>query len=242
MQRQGEGRRSRWRMRAALISLTFALGCDPATQLLVVVDSDLEAGTELSVVEITVGSGVGLVTTHAFDLNTTGLPFTFGVRPARDADEGVHLSAAGRNAEGEFVVGRSAQTNFLSGRTLRLDLPLARACVNIELDCEAGMTCGGGECVGSVLQAAELTDIDPDTAPPQLFDRPSPTTDAGHDAGDEEDAGPPCVEDAPCDTGNPCQPGRMRCEGAPLCEPGEPLSVGTDCGSGRVCLAGGTCG
>lgn len=229
-------------LQRALVSLGVLLGgcAAPATQIIVVVDSDLEPGVELTAIEASVSVGARLATTHRFDLaaGAVALPFSFGVAaPAGAVGDEVRVSLHAEGAEGQPLVTWRASTGFREHRTLRLDAPLARACTAAESVCGDELTCERGTCRDERVDAQALAEIDPAAAPPRLFDGPSAAVDGGV-------AAEPCVEGTSCETESPCVPGSLRCgaAGDRVCEPGAPKPAGTDCGEGRACDAEGRCG
>ncbi len=219
-------------VRAGLQLLVLA-GCASPTQLLVIVDSDL---AELATVDVTASTDGSFAESRRFDVATTGLPFSFGVAAEREAR--VRVGATGLAADGTTLVAHTVETRFLAGRTLRLEIPLARACI-LEPSCEdMDLRCVHGDCVDPRVDPATL---DEGTGPPSpLF--------AG--VTDPPDAGPPpladggCVSGAACaDPANPCRVGRTICDGdVPGCAIAETLPEGADCGEGRTCDGSGQCG
>lgn len=225
------------RTRLGVLTLLLAGSTQPATQLIVVVDSDLVVGTELAAVVVS-ADAFPVSRQHRFDVaGGTPLPFSFGlVAPAGHPTATVRVSVTAVRANGESLVGWSAATHFVHGRTLRLDARLARACMAEDTCSGTDQVCDGGMCRPREIDPAGLPDIDGSAPPPRLFDGPTPPPDGGA----MPDA-PPCVEDQPCPTGDPCVPGARRCvDGA--CMPTTPLPAGEPCGEGRACDAAGRCG
>ena len=221
---------------AALIA-ALSGGCSEATQLVVVIDSDLIVGTELVAVRAGASTEAAFSAGQEFDVVEVGLPFSFGVTPAYGADDEVVVTATGVGPSGTGIVSRQAVTSFVEGRAVLLELPLTRDCAFQEIDCGED-TCDGGGCVDAHLDPTALPETDPAADPTPIFDGPSPPRDAGR-----PDGGLGCVQDAPCDTGDPCVPGAMSCDtDLPECRPGEPLAPGTACGEGRSCHEEGECG
>lgn len=213
-------------------ALALALSACDATQLVVIVDSDL---AELDEVEVAVSMPTGLAATRRFEVASTGLPFSFGVAPGSGQAGEVELSAMALDANGHSLTAYHVRTRFLEGRTLRLEVPLARACIQ-EPGCadDAARRCVHGACLDEEVDPASLAEGDGPPAP--LFEGREPP-DAG---APPPDAG--CAQDAPClDPTNPCRLGVTRC--APeRCELDTTLAPGTPCGDGRVCDAEGRCG
>lgn len=218
-----------------LIALVASSGCSSSTQLLVVVDTDLEPGVEVAAIEVAVaGEGVG-ADLRTFPLETTELPFSFGVRPARSDDEPVAIAIRALAPDGASVVGFMTHTRFVPGEVRVLEVPLARAC-RAEPSCEdEGLTCLRGACTA--------VEIDPTTLPVRRGDEPRPLFEEPRLAPDAGgvDGGPACVAGAPCESGDPCRVGVSACDPA-RCEVTEVLAPGAACGEGRVCDAEGRCG
>lgn len=209
------------------------VGCDGPTQLLVIVDSDV--GDALAVVEVAASSEGALATTRRFELATTGLPFSFGVVPARDAGA-VHLHAVGLARDGAPLLSHTVETEFVRGHTLRLELPLARACLTEPGCAERDLRCVYGACVERHVDPATLAEGD--GAPEGLFDGATALPDAGPGPVIDAGCGAPCHDPA-----SPCRIGRTRCEPDALrCELTETLPEGAPCGDGRACDAAGRCG
>lgn len=224
----------------ALVTAAWLLaGCTTPTQLVVVVDSDYEVGAEIDAVEVFVSSTRGR-DEHRFELAQTGLPFSFGVLPAEGDTEPVVVTVTGMLG-GESVARHEVHTRFLPGRRLQLEVPLARACTDVELETTCGDTgrrCLHGACVPVEVDPETLADADGE--PRSLFEGVTPP-DAGVPAADagapDEDAGPPCEPGAECYAGTPCTVGRWtcaggerRCEMVMTCE-----ELGATCGEGGRC-------
>jgi hypothetical protein len=226
--------------RSALVTLLL-LGCQQPTQLIVQVDSDLEPGVEIVAVDVTVGPDGEFGASHSFELESTPLPFSFGVAPRNANDEAVRVAVAGIGADGDSLVRFVAVTRFVPGSVRLLNAPLSRACVGNELVCdEMEMICLDGACAPIEVPPEALHETSPDAAPMRLFDGPRVAPDAGSPPG--ADAGS-CVPDAPCMTGNPCELATMDCAAEiPSCTSHGLAPEGTECGEGRSCDAEGTCG
>lgn len=224
---------------ALAVSLLLAGGCQEATQLVVVVDSDLEPGVEIVAVEVSVFAGGN--DARRFDLQAAPLPFSFGVVPSTAGASGpVRVVATAIGPAGERLCSLTRDTRFVPGQTLRLEMPLARACTSghLRIECEDETTCSDGECVASEVDPESLPRGPGADPPTRLFEGPSTPVDAGPP---EEDAGI-CVDGEACDTGNPCEDGARSCGVTPTCEVVATLPEGTSCGEGRACDGEGRCG
>lgn len=212
----------------------LAAACQGPTELVVVVDSDLEPGVEIAAVQVTASTGGGASESHRFALDETPLPFSFGLRPTGRDGETVHVAVRALAPDGAAVISQTLTTRFVPGETRRLDVPLARACLAME--CDDGARCVAGACQPREVDASALPSGGADDPAP-LLDGPRVAPDAG--PGEEGT----CEAGAACDVGDPCRPGQIVCGAdGPTCEAGEPLPAGTPCGEGRTCDGEGRCG
>ncbi len=225
-------------MRAAFaFAAVLAFGCETtATELIVVVDSDLVAGTELAeVIVATDGSS------HAFPIDgAADLPLSFGVVPGPGQSERapVRIAITGSNADGVPIVEALSVTTFRPGQRRVLPMPLARSCVAVE-DCadhEDESTCRDGECVSAVVDSSTLSTGDGSGV--RLFDGPS-EGDAGILV---EDGGPTCTPGESCEVSGGCATGTRVCDPSLDCVDLTPAPAGTECGAGRLCDGMGMCG
>lgn len=237
------GRRSageRW----AGLALALLLGCDggSATQLLLVVDTDLEPGVEIAAVRATATIDGQPSAAELPVPSEEELPLSLGVAPGarEDAEVGIDLQAL--DPDGAVVLGWRARTRFLPGEARRLDAVLTRRCGGEPLcEAEPGTTCRGGACVDEWIDPESLPAARPGEAPADLVMEPRRAPDGGGDDAGLGDGGA-CAEGAPCMAG-PCALGELRCGGdAPRCEEVERLAEGAACGEGRTCDAEGRCG
>jgi hypothetical protein len=149
--------RSAYRIASPLVALAALTHCSsPETQLVVAVDSDLAAPSELARVVVTVGNGAREGAPTELDLTSTPLPLSFGVEPGEGTDE-VVVQIEGR---GPFVSGaraplrRRARTTFVEGEARLLTMFLGRYCAGVT--CGDGATCDEGQCVSDYVDPAEL--------------------------------------------------------------------------------------
>lgn len=218
-------------------------GCDEPTQLVVVVDSDMEPGAEIEAIDVSVMSEGGGSTTHRFDLADHPLPFSFGITPARADDEPVRIAVTAARLDLPSNVTFSAHTRFVPGETRRLEAPLGRDCDDAlgeaPLQCaDHGQTCRFGECVDVEVDPFSLP-VGPGSDPPApLFDGPRIAPDAG-----VVDGGV-CVQDEPCELGE-CAEGAVECGGGTaVCVAVAFAPAGTPCGDAEnalVCDGMGRC-
>ena len=227
-----KGGRATWVWVAGLLALA---GCEDTTQLVVVVDSDLEPGVEITRIQVSAAtSAAGHAATAEFDLAEEALPLSFGIAPFEAADETVYLTVHALDGDGRPRLGHRATTGFVSGEIRRLEVPLARACLPVE--CVADEVCVRGECVDPFVEPTSLA-LGPGSDPPApLFEGPRVAQDGG-----VPDAGDACTEGAPCDLGE-CARGVRRCgQQEPICFLEATVAVGTGCEGDGQCDESGRC-
>ena len=172
-------------MKFLFASIAMLQGCttDPLTEIIVVVDSDLEVPTEIDSVRIEVrGAGMDRGSTGSLSgQNALPLPRTLDLIHGSGPLGPIDVRAVGLRAGGE-VLERQARVSFIAGATVMLRLNLLSQCVRAT--CEPGQTCGDGS------MRCRPVEIGPEELPvwngviPPLFG------DAGaSDAGDGDDVG-----------------------------------------------------
>jgi Protein of unknown function (DUF1566) len=201
------------RLRGALAALALPLfACEaPATltQILVVVDSDLTVGSELTAIQVGVfdrtGSGEALGT-RSFQLAsevqsplTFTLPLSFGIAPSsRSSGRDFKLVVTGRGRPDGLpsetdVVEQKVIAAFVPGQSLRLGVFLARPCYTKLCREEAAgeLTCVRGDCVDVPV----LTDLPrADSTPLAGY---VPPVRVGSDAGSSVDLRDGATDDEP---------------------------------------------
>jgi len=137
----------------ALLGSAFAVlvglaGCsDTATELMVVVDTDLVVPTEMDNVSISVTGPSGEEVIHPVALtgpDAVELPLTLGLVPEGDVLEPVTVRATGL-LDSAPVVERSVRTGFLKNQIRVVRLLLLRGCV--ERMCAGDESCSEDGCV-----------------------------------------------------------------------------------------------
>jgi len=160
----------------ALTALSLALcfvGCksDP-TQLLVVIDSDLQVPTELSSARVKVSLGPLPVGDQTFSFANPGsLPASFGVASSGDRTLAVRIEITAIGPGGTLFT-REITTRFRDGKTLRVPFVLPRGCRSNP---------SAAACVAAIVDPASLSEV---AAGSELEPRPA----LGLDAGVELDA------------------------------------------------------
>ncbi len=164
----------RWRATAALTArlaaaaaglLLGSTGCQPLTQIVLVVYTDLPIPTGLDHIDLTVhgtatsGSATAgsATATNPWDggenLTSAGSqPLTLGLRPA-GGTSAVSVVAVG-SLEGNPVVQQQIDTNFVTGQSRLLQLLLRGVCAGVV--CPSGTTCIDGGCTDLHLGGGTL--------------------------------------------------------------------------------------
>ncbi|MDO9016935.1 MAG: hypothetical protein Q8S73_20280 [Deltaproteobacteria bacterium] len=222
------------------VSLALALvACTPSTtELVVVVDTDLEVPAEVDRIEVTIAGPSGRSTVSASDLGPgASLPSSVGLVPERGAALSPVVITVVALHQGRTRVSRVVETGFVAGARRLVPLFLQRACEGHP--CPTGETCIAGVCATRLVRPEELpafdglvtrldgggsfdgavdapTSVDDATG----VDQPRDAIDAG-DAGDVGDAparadlSPDAPSDAPSDAPRPTDLGSVRDDGRP---------------------------
>lgn len=242
--------------------VTLGLGCaPPPTQLVVVVDTDLDVPAEIDGVRITVTRPDASRETESLDLeDRSALPLTLAVIADGDALGPIDVVAEGL-LDGATVLSRAARATLVRGESRMLVMHLVRSCVG-RTCVPATLSCSEDGCVGR-----EVRDLPPWTGTPPGLDAgvpDAPQRDApGIDAPDapigcmdDEDcddgvacthdscgAGGFCAsssDDSLCDDGNPCTDDACGASGCMAVNNTAPCDDGVFCNGVDVC-AGGAC-
>jgi len=221
---------------AIAVAFLGASACtDPATQLLVLVDTDYAVPSELATVSARISDADGReISSSEFTLVAAGedpsparfvVPLSFAVVP-RDDDAGrrVVIEIAGMDAFGGVLVTRRARTGFVEGKTLLLPMFLLESCEAVE--CGSDQTCTERGCETDRVDPGSLIEV-------AAGDELRWALDAGPDAG--SDGG----WDAAADAGDGGLPDAGRDSGADAgADAGVGVCVGAD--TDRCCRDG-TC-
>jgi len=131
-------------LRSTLLSLALLLGsCAQATQIVIVVDSDLM----LTRIDVQVSSTHSPPTHATADYTMAGtppLPLTLAVYPRSSADIDVFIVVVGTEMDGTTTIERDVRTHFVPGSSRMLRILLAARCLT--LSCAAGQTCDETGC------------------------------------------------------------------------------------------------
>jgi hypothetical protein len=164
-------------------------GCseDPAksTQIVVVVDSDMDVTDALDRVTIDVSGLKKALSPASADLSKQDLPRSLGLVHTGGPLGPVRVRARGF-LDSARVIERLAIVSFEQGKTLELRLPLSAACAEAEQDCGTDMTCDRGTCVTAeqddlplfkgTVKGFDVDDVEPpggDAGPVDAGDTPT---------------------------------------------------------------------
>ena len=139
---------------AVTLCVLASCGGDDVTELVVVVDSNLDVPTDIDTIRVQV-SGAATMTATGELTGPRGqpLPRTVGVVHAGGALGPVTIVAQGLS-RGSPVVERRVVTSFRSGKTLMLRIYLSASCAHV--DCAGNQTCIDGACGSPDVPAASL--------------------------------------------------------------------------------------
>lgn len=139
------------------------------TQLVVLVDSDMNVPSELATVNVVVSDASGReVTSRPFalaEVSSAGsaqyaLPLSFGVVPqGGDVSRRVDVVVSGLGPDDTTLVSRRARTGFVEGQTSLLRMFLARSCRGVV--CGGNQTCTETGCVSYDVPPMSLPSIEP---------------------------------------------------------------------------------
>ncbi len=148
--------------RAFVVAGLLASGCADRTQLVVVVDTDVETPSLMQEVEVSVTSNDGEAVGDAFfDLFDDSVPLSFGIEPKGDlVDEEVTILVEGRDVGRTLVIERRVVTGFVPFERRLLQIFLAEICAAIP--CPDDQTCEAGACVPAHVDVNNLPFFDPD--------------------------------------------------------------------------------
>jgi len=153
-----------------LACLTVAACKQPATEIVVVVDSDFAIPADASEIRAQIKDGGNVLAEHSFSLVARGtspsagqhaLPFSFAVLPWEDDPSrkvAIELGAIARDHVEPRLI-RRAVTSFIDGSSLALPMFLAQRCEGMV--CEPGQTCGLEGCVAEDVEPALLSHLSP---------------------------------------------------------------------------------
>lgn len=133
----------RWLAALAASTLLACGDGEAVTEILVVVDSDMDALREVAVA---VEGLDGEQTTGSARLSERGLPRVLGVVHEGGPLGPTTIAAFGIAANDRIVVEQRFEVSFVQGKTLRLDMMLSESCVLVHAGCEEGTTCIDGAC------------------------------------------------------------------------------------------------
>jgi len=228
---------------AATLAAALGAGCAEPTQLVVVVSTDMTVPDEIDQVRVQVFHvGEALPTyDNALPL-TPGAPpvlgfrtlLSFGAGPIDDDPSRRIRVVVDAIRAGRTLFTTEVRTSFARRKRLRLDVYLARRCIEQAARCRMDETCGLYGCVSPDVPVGSLPGYSGDLTPSGIDPRAGDAgvaTDAGGatDAATTPDAGCPGAG-TPCTTGNPCERAETQCPaGAPTCTVIGPAAAGGVC-------------
>ncbi len=143
--------RKRLARAAACVACIALLGCAQATQIVLVVDSDLT----LTRVDVDVSSTRSPPTRASVDFSLPGsaqLPLTLALYPRAGSDTEVFVTVTGQTAG--TSIERRVRTRFVPGASRMLRVLLAARCIDVR--CAATDTCDESGCRPIVIPGEEL--------------------------------------------------------------------------------------
>ena len=148
--------------RGFLFAGLLAIGCADRTQLVVVVDTDVETPNMMQEVEVSVTSADSEDVGDAFfDLFEESVPLSFGIEPKGElVDEEVTILVEGRDTARTLVIERRVVTGFVPFERRLLQIFLSESCS--EVPCGGEQTCERGTCVSARVEVTDLPFFDPD--------------------------------------------------------------------------------
>ena|GEM_PF-3438335 len=162
---------------SAALSLLLLSACAQATEIVLVIDTDLEVPDELIRVEIDVLNSMAAPTRTSVNLDSAGappLPLTLGITSRVRPDADVRIEVRGILASGEILV-RDVSTRLTPGSSRMLRVLLARRCLSAV--CTGELTCDETGCRSVAIDPEALPGW-PGTVEPQSGPacEPSPET------------------------------------------------------------------
>lgn len=140
----------------AMALAAFLGGCAQATEIVLVVDTDLSVPSELTRIEIDVVNSLSSPIRTTIDLTTTAappLPLTLGITSRTRPDADVRVEVRGYLESGEVLV-RDVETRLSPGASRMLRVLLARRCVRAT--CAPTETCDETGCRAVEIAADTL--------------------------------------------------------------------------------------
>lgn len=173
--------------RPLLLACLALTACkQPATEIVVVVDSDFAVPGDAAQIRAQIRDGSNILAEHSFALVSRGvspsagqhtLPFSFAVLPWEDDPSrkiAIELGVIGPGQIDPRLV-RRAVTSFIDGSSLALPMFLAHACEGMV--CDPGQTCGQEGCIAEDVEPAMLSHLSPGRElEPGPSPSPAPTT------------------------------------------------------------------
>jgi hypothetical protein len=140
---------------ALFIALALASGCQPRSEIVVGLVTDLTVPSQIDLVtlEADQSDGVPVQQRQWPRDGTLALPGSFGLYTDNGSAPALTITVAGYLGASR-VVARTALVPIVAGKTLFLRLGLAGACKQV--DCPSGQSCADGACVDESIDPATL--------------------------------------------------------------------------------------
>jgi hypothetical protein len=153
--------------RAALLALLLA-GCQPRTEMMIGIVTDIRAPDILDGVQLNVTRVIdGMVEQQLPPWTITGipdepfnLPGSYGVFSGDGSEIKLEIALTGLKGQSP-VVTRNAVVSLVNGKTLFLRMGLVIGCMNVH-DCAATETCVEGVCRAKLIDSSMLPDYVPE--------------------------------------------------------------------------------
>jgi alpha-tubulin suppressor-like RCC1 family protein len=151
---------------ALTLGAMASFGCQPLSQIILIIDSNLPADQLVSV-ELTIMGPSSMKKLPLSPNPPQTPPWTMGLVPSGDATPWVSVSAKASNKDGAEVIEQDANTEFVSGESRLLRILLLTSCMGVV--CPDGQVCGANGCGPIEQLGASLPTWNGDIPP-----RPSP--------------------------------------------------------------------
>ncbi|HOD24302.1 MAG TPA: hypothetical protein PKK83_18525 [Polyangiaceae bacterium] len=149
----------------------LSCSADPLTELVVVINSDMETPDEFDGFRVAVTDHEGALSTERYyfvgkEPGKVVLPADFGLVPkGGDASRKVAVEVWATLAGADLFSNR-ALTGFVKGKVLRLDMFLASRCLTEAKACKPNETCRVEGCVPEEIDPGSLPEYTPGSQPP----------------------------------------------------------------------------
>ena len=187
----------------AAASALVTIRCAHLTEILVVVDSDLEVGARIDTIAISVDGPSGFHVERQARLANGALPISLGVQAGADDAAAITVTAKALKGGAE-VAATIVRTRFAARESRVLPVALCGACLGIA--CPSSERCDRGGCVSVEVPSASLPPADGFSGRVACARRPAGDGGDVSDSGLDGDAGgcPGCPAGFSCGDGGAC--------------------------------------